>query len=444
VLNDRYWQHARDNLSDDSNLIRLYDVVNEGLTYKPSPEELADFKLFDERHALARVAYSDRHLQNYTHEELVGLYVYLLNVFNNYIDMVRPTVFVFNTVASQVAHLFYLALVERGVDVIIPFFFGIDQLIYLGDNPYLNSKDIWETHSRYKQGLEDPPSEAVQWAKQIMGRIRQQRGAYEIGHLLKVEGHRFRFPSPIAAARYVYNHFRHYRSDPNLPGIWGRISEVILVRWNRFRSRRFFVPYQNVLKSDFLFFPLHYEPEIATLVISQYDQLSVIDIVARQLPIGWKMVIKDHPVMIGQRSADFFRQILKRYPNVVVVDPSVNAQRLIQASRAVLTLNGTVALEALVLAKPIIITSATRFGGFGIGTFSQDLLNFGSVLKGALEKKHDDADLMLMLASIWRHCDKFEFTEPLGRPSVLAEQNIRHIADAILRKMADNAAQVSS
>jgi hypothetical protein len=121
----------------------------------------------------------------------------------------------------------------------------------------------------------------------------------------------------------------------------------------------------------------------------------------------------------------------------------VNALRLIQAARAVLTLNGTVAVEALVLAKPIIITSGARFGGFGIGTFSQDLMNFGLVLKSALEKKHDDADVMLMLASIWRHCDQFEFSEPLGRPSVLAEQNIRHMADAILRKMGDNAAQVS-
>ena len=434
VINDRYWRHALDNLPAGSYLVRLYDQVNEGRNYSPTAEELRWFRQFDGDHHLARVAYSDRHLRNYTREQLVGLYVYLIRKFHDYIDVARPDVFVFNCVASHFAHLFYLVLRERKVKVIIPFGLGFDELVYLCDNPYLTSEDIWATHQRYRSGAERPPEEAVRWAEGTIARIRQQQAAYQVGAIMKVESRRFSIPGPAGLARYLCNYVRYYRKDPNLPSVWGRVREVVSLHLNRLKSRRFVTPLERVAGAPFLFYPLHYEPELATLVFSQYDQFSVIDIVARQLPISWVLVVKDHPVMIGQRDYRFYQRVVERYPNVVFVDAGLNAQRLAEQAQAVLTLSGTIALEAMVLGKPVVFTSPIRFGNFGVGTLSQDLINFGSVLKSALQERHDDADLVRMLAAIWRHCDRFEFVEPLGRPSVLSADNIQRMATAIMRK----------
>jgi hypothetical protein len=434
VLNDRYWSHAQENLPAGSHLVRLYALVNEGLNYKPSAEELRSFKEFDKTHHLARVAYSDRHLQNYTQDQLVGLYIFLLGKFRAYVREARPEVFYFNCVASHFAHLFYLVLVEQGVRVIIPFSFGFDDLVYLCDNPYLISEDIWQTYRRYRQGAQQPPADAAAWARQLIARIRDRQGAYQVATYVNAEVRRFRLPGPVAGMRYLYNHFRYYRTDPNLPTIRERLEEVFQARRNQAASKRFITPYERIRGTDFLFFPLHYEPEIATLVLSQYDHASVIDIVARQLPISWKLVVKDHPVMIGRRDHAYIRNIAERYPNVVFADPVLSAQQLVQDARAVLTLSGTVALEAMVLGKPVVITSPVRFGNFGLGTFSQDLINFGTVLDAALVKKDDEQDIVRMLASIWQHCDHFDVAEPLGKPSVLSADNIRRMADAVLRK----------
>jgi hypothetical protein len=432
VLNHRYWSHAKEKLPAGSVIVDLYELVGEGLTYRASANELEEFKAFDERHSLARVAYSDRHLRNYAQDQLIGLYIYLRKKFHAYIDQARPEVFLFNCVASHFAHLFYLVLRERSVQVVIPFSFGFDDLIYLCDNPYLSSPDIWQTYQRFSSGVARPTEAAKAWAEQTVARMRHQGPAYEITSYINSEHHRYRLPSPKAMASYLYNYVRYYRADPNLPTVTQRLWEMVQLRWNRPRAQKLFAKHGDIAGQDFVYFPLHFEPEIATLMFSQYSHLSVIDIVARQLPITWKLVVKDHPVMIGRRSYNYFKTIIDKYPNVIIVDPAINSQRLVSEARAVLTLNGTAFLEAVALGIPAITTSRVRFGGFGIGTFSQDLINFADVLKQALATAYNDIDLVNMLASIRQHCDQYEIAEPLGRPSVMTEGNISRMADAIL------------
>jgi hypothetical protein len=439
VLNDRYWSHAKENLPSGSVIFNLYELVEEGLRYQPSPKELADFKIYDEELKLAHIAYSDRHLYKYTQPQLINLYVYLLGKFRAYVDEAKPDLFLFNCVASHFSHLCYLVLRERGVRVVIPFTYGFDDLIYLSDNPYLISLDIWQTYADYKSGKEQPQKPAVEWAEQLIARIRKQGSAYAITSYITSEHHRFRFPNPISGLKYLYNHFRYYRSDPNLPTARERLMEIVTLRWNRWKAKRLFVNHDVLAGENFIYFPLHFEPEISTLIFSQYDHRTVIDIVARQLPLTWKLAVKDHPVMIGRRDYRYFKELRDRYPNIVILDPAENSQRLVREARAVLTLSGTTALEAMVLGTPVIMTSPVRFGGFGHGTFSHDLINFRDVLATALKKRNDEADIVRMLAAIWSHCRKFEIAEPLGCPSVLAPENIAAIADVLLEWSARHA-----
>jgi len=432
VLNDRYWSHAQENLPPGSVIFNLYQFVEEGLRYQPTAEELAEFKAYDEKLKLAHIAYSDRHLYKYTQAQLINLYVYLLKKFRAYVDEAKPDLFLFNCVASHFSHLCYLVLRERGVRVVIPFTYGFDDLIYLSDNPYLESPDIWKAYADYKSGKEEPAKPAVEWAEQLIARIRKQGQAYAITSYINSEHHRFRFPNPISGLRYLYNHFRYYRSDPNLPAARERLMEIVSLRWNRWKTKPLLSGHDALEGHDFIYFPLHFEPEISTLIFSQYDHRTVIDIIARQLPLTWKLAVKDHPVMIGRRDYRYFKGLLERYPNIVILDPAENSQRLTREARAIVTLSGTTALEAMVLGTPAITTSAVRFGGFGLCTFTHDLINFREVLDTALKQKPDDADIVRMLAAIWTYCRKFEIAEPLGKPSVLAPKNISRIADLLL------------
>ncbi len=107
--------------------------------------------------------------------------------------------------------------------------------------------------------------------------------------------------------------------------------------------------------TDYVFFPLHYEPELALILLAPYyfDQAQLIAQIARSLPIQYKLYVKDHPAMKGRRARSYYKSLLK-IPNVVIIDPSVSSFDLIKGSKLITTITGTVGWEASMLGKPVI------------------------------------------------------------------------------------------
>lgn len=431
VVNDRYLNEARTGLPAGSSLVSLYELVARGCSYQYSREEYAEFCRMDEQYRFSRIAYSDRHISKFEYRELIALYIYLVKQFREYVRRERPDVFVFNCVASQYAHLCYLVLREEGVRTLIPFYFGIEDLFYFSENPYFECPDVAGTYKELLSGSESISAEEEAWAKSFIARVLAMRPAYELASV-ELERQRFELPSPKRIVRYLYNYLTYYRSDPTLPGMHEKIMGLVRYRLNRYRAAKLFVSFEEVRRTPFIYYPLHFEPEIATLIFSQYDQTSVIDIVARQLPLCCRLVVKEHPAMVGQRKYDFYDRIVTRYPNVIFADPCISSVTLVSAAKAVLTLSGTVILESWILGRPVIYTSRSRFGSFGLGTYTEDLLNFHRSLEQAGCQTVTTGELVAMLTAIRRHCYRIKLAEPLGTPDVLSDTNIRAVTDAVL------------
>jgi hypothetical protein len=119
----------------------------------------------------------------------------------------------------------------------------------------------------------------------------------------------------------------------------------------------------------------------------------------------------------------------------VFVDPAVTANSLIVRASAVFTLSGTTILESLILNRPIIYTSHSRFGSFGLGVFTHNLIDFGDALAAAMTKTPTESDLIFLLSAICRHSARFKFAEPFGDRSVLDASNIEEIGSALLARV---------
>lgn len=106
----------------------------------------------------------------------------------------------------------------------------------------------------------------------------------------------------------------------------------------------------------FVFFPLHYEPEASTLVHASYfdNQLEVVSNLARSLPGGWELVVKEHFYMAGQRRLGFYRDV-QRIPNVRLSALSVPTNELIQTAAAVAVITSTCGLEASLIGRPVVM-----------------------------------------------------------------------------------------
>jgi hypothetical protein len=106
----------------------------------------------------------------------------------------------------------------------------------------------------------------------------------------------------------------------------------------------------------YVYFPLHYQPEASTIVCApKYEkQLFFIDSWAKGLPADTVLYVKEHYAILGNRDLSFYKE-LKKYPNVILIDPWESSRKLIENSVAVTTLTGTAGWEAMLLRKPVFL-----------------------------------------------------------------------------------------
>ena len=109
---------------------------------------------------------------------------------------------------------------------------------------------------------------------------------------------------------------------------------------------------------QFVYFPLHQEQERVLLIGAPFytHQFEVIQHISKSLPIGYKLYVKDHPVMDvrGWRSVSEMKKIMSLY-NVKLLHYSVDSDEIIKKSSLVISIKGSSALQAAFHHKPSII-----------------------------------------------------------------------------------------
>lgn len=152
------------------------------------------------------------------------------------------------------------------------------------------------------------------------------------------------------------NRFKYfdYRSEMQLKRRVNYPFHALKVRFKKLIQERNFA---SLNKEDkFFIFPLQFQPEASTLVSATYfyDQINTIKNIAFALPLPYKLCVKDHPKVKGDRPWGFYKKI-KQIPNVALVPISENVENLIKKSEGVITLSSTVGLEAALSGKPVYV-----------------------------------------------------------------------------------------
>lgn len=121
--------------------------------------------------------------------------------------------------------------------------------------------------------------------------------------------------------------------------------------------------YKPTADTKFVYFPLQIEPDTNTSPMGGVfaDQYYTILIIARALPDGVKVLVKEHPHQeMWQRNPDFYN-LLKAEPKVEFVSPKQSSLELIKQSIAVSTITGSVGWKALFHQKPVILFGHTFY-----------------------------------------------------------------------------------
>ena len=131
----------------------------------------------------------------------------------------------------------------------------------------------------------------------------------------------------------------------------------IASKLSRMRSKLEYVlkKKSSSLPEDFVYFPLHVEPELAISPLGGHfeEQFEAVRFVASKLPRGWKVVIKEHPHQsgFGPRPKGFYKRF-ETIPSVELVKTEFNSLELISKSHVVATITGSAGFEALRMGIP--------------------------------------------------------------------------------------------
>ena len=166
-------------------------------------------------------------------------------------------------------------------------------------------------------------------------------------------------------------------------------SKRIALRRRRALARALAKTTSKLVPENYVYFPLHYEPERTTNPDGgvYHDQIRAIAHLRAVIPPSINIVVKEHPSVFNPRMSGHlgrspaFYEMIGKIKGVHIVGLANSTPNLILGSRFVASITGTVALEAALLGRPSLTFGNAWFEGCpGIQRFSREL-NFDEFLK---------------------------------------------------------------
>jgi hypothetical protein len=171
----------------------------------------------------------------------------------------------------------------------------------------------------------------------------------------------------------------------------------------------------------------HYQPEYTSDALGRFyaEQQFLIRNIAAAMPAGLRLVVKEHPTMVGLRDRAVYEDIT-RHANVILADHRVDSGMLIRQSAIVFTIVGTPALEAMWIGKPAIMFGEYAFAQTNTISLCRSFWELGPMIRTKLAHKPSTAEIethgMALLAA------KYQASRP-GQVPIAVELIEEFLAD---------------
>ncbi len=210
----------------------------------------------------------------------------------------------------------------------------------------------------------------------------------------------------------VYTHYTYY----------GRTKFNVITKTFKFilqkKFREFFMKSKLItqieIPTPFVYFPMSVDMERNVLIDAPFytNQIEMIRIVAKSLPVNYKLVVKENPAQVLRewRPISDYNKI-SSIPNVILVHPSVRGQDLIRNSSLVISLAGASPLEANFYGKPSIVFGNVVYSLLPCVLKVTNLEDLPVLIKTALSKKVETSDLNRFIDLIEKNTVNFTLFE---------------------------------
>jgi hypothetical protein len=320
----------------------------------------------------------------FNHEQVMSILTEIFSSVEELFNRVKPD-FVVSFICTTMGEFAnYLVARSRNIPFLNLRPTRIQNYMTFGTTIHEPSEIIHEAYKQYMdKNFED---QWIRKASQYLDFVRQRHARYEgvflptqrppqvrsIMRLPRKKAPLFIFKRLIQKMKNIFEEEYHFRfagprCDRHLPGallpmVYRKLLNPWLVRKIDLYFSKKYISKSELQNSEYVFFPLHTEPEVSLLVYSKsyLNQIEVLRNIAYSLPAGMILVVKEHPAARGKRPLSYYQKIEEIF-NVRFADPTLNARFLIVNSRLVATIASSVGLEAVLLGKPVITFGQTPY-----------------------------------------------------------------------------------
>lgn len=225
--------------------------------------------------------------------------------------------------------------------------------------------------------------------------------------------------------------------------------ELTIIKANRYR-KKLKEAYDSLVcgpdfKEPYVIFFLHYQPEQTTCPSGDVfvDQRLCVELLLKSLPIDYKVYVKEHPsqfnrYLIGHsgRMRDLYDDLAKN-DRVKLMPIEENSFELIQHSKAVCTVTGTVGWEAMARQKPVIVFGVCWYENYSGVLRIKDEDSAKRIHHFIETYQYDEQSLLAYLASIGKNTHKayYLLNAPKEKIGVDEEESVNSIVDALIEQI---------
>lgn len=308
-----------------------------------------------------------KHTQDYSpyycYEDMLKLFQVFIESIEQFIDDVKPNIIFGITPATLGDYLFYKVAIGNGI-----VYYSL-KTVKVG-NYQTFTKSIQEEHNHIKQTFNDYlngitiDEVIINETKKYLNNFKKGSTAYEGNVAIPKNYKIFKLQDLIRLSKSLAKDIfllsmkkdHHSRGLNVLKFLYD--YPIKSYRANKFKSytlNRTISKLSDIESYNYIFFPLHAEPEIAITNYARFyqNQIEVIRNISLQLPANYKLLIKEHPRNIGRRTLGYYKKILE-IPNVDFADFELPSIEVIKHSKLVIVLSGNIGFEAVLLNVPVI------------------------------------------------------------------------------------------
>lgn len=378
--------------------------------------------------------WADRNFVFDTYEKNVWRMISLFEYFEKIYKKEKPDFVITNCYASLPHIISYFVWTKLWIKFINPVQIRLLPITFFSDSPY-------ETNMK----INKPSTENKKDAKMIVKRMQQNAKQWEFywnkwnvpQHNINLNSlpNLFRF-----GCRYFYRYYisREYQWDHTKKSPFSRVYDILEFRVLKFLMYSFYKFDELEKKQEYIYFPLHLQPEASTMTLAPFylNQVATLEALSKSIPAHVVIAVKEHQNVIWRREVSYYRE-LRKYSNVKFINPKLDTLELIRNCKAVFTLTGTASLEAYVVWKPSIMCWNSFFSKQEqiCNLYDIPIPKWGDTIKKYLEDyKFDEKKVVDYIAEVIASAYDLKIIEPwdMEESPILSDDNLNKIMSKLL------------